>query len=36
VYITHDQLEALTVADEMAIMNHDGEIEQVAKPKRNL
>ena len=33
VYITHDQLEALTVADSMAIMNHDGEIEQVGTPK---
>lgn len=33
VYITHDQLEALTVADSMAIMNYDGEIEQVGTPK---
>src|SRR5205085_3649329 len=33
VYVTHDQLEALTVADHMAIMNHDGEIEQVGTPK---
>ncbi len=33
VYITHDQIEALTVADSMAIMNHDGEIEQVGTPK---
>ena len=24
VYVTHDQFEALTVADHMAIMNHDG------------
>jgi spermidine/putrescine transport system ATP-binding protein len=33
VYVTHDQLEALTVADYMAIMNADGEIEQVGTPK---
>jgi spermidine/putrescine transport system ATP-binding protein len=33
VYVTHDQLEALTVADYMAIMNHEGEIEQVGTPK---
>lgn len=33
VYITHDQVEALTVADSMAIMNYDGEIEQVGTPK---
>lgn len=33
VYVTHDQFEALTVADYMAIMNHDGEIEQVGTPK---
>jgi spermidine/putrescine transport system ATP-binding protein len=33
VYVTHDQLEALTVADQMAIMNHRGEIEQVGTPK---
>lgn len=32
VYVTHDQFEALTVADQMAIMN-DGEIEQVGTPK---
>jgi spermidine/putrescine transport system ATP-binding protein len=34
VYVTHDQLEALTVADYMAIMNHDGEIEQIGTPKQ--
>lgn len=34
VYVTHDQLEALTVADSMAIMNADGEIEQVGSPKQ--
>jgi spermidine/putrescine transport system ATP-binding protein len=33
VYVTHDQFEALTVADRMAIMNGDGEIEQVGTPK---
>lgn len=33
VYVTHDQSEALTVADSMAIMNYDGEIEQVGTPK---
>ncbi|MEX0672190.1 MAG: ABC transporter ATP-binding protein [Candidatus Babeliales bacterium] len=33
VYVTHDQLEALTVADQMAIMTPDGVIDQVGKPK---
>lgn len=33
IYVTHDQFEALTVADQMAIMNHQGEIEQVGHPK---
>src|ERR1700722_168321 len=33
VYVTHDQFEALTVADQMAIMNHKGEIEQIGTPK---
>ncbi|MFC1842565.1 ABC transporter ATP-binding protein [Candidatus Dependentiae bacterium] len=33
VYVTHDQFEALTVADRMAIMNSDGEIDQVGTPK---
>jgi len=33
IYVTHDQFEALPVADFMAIMNHDGEIEQVGSPK---
>lgn len=32
VYVTHDQVEALTVADSMAIMN-DGDIEQVGSPE---
>jgi spermidine/putrescine transport system ATP-binding protein len=34
VYVTHDQFEALTVADQMAIMNHDGYIEQIGTPKQ--
>lgn len=33
IYVTHDQSEALTVADHMAIMNKDGHIEQVGTPK---
>ncbi len=33
IYVTHDQFEALTVADQMAIMNHKGEIEQTGTPK---
>ncbi len=33
VYVTHDPLEALTVADTMAIMNEDGEIEQIGTPE---
>ncbi len=33
IYVTHDQFEALTVADHMAIMNHEGEIEQIGTPK---
>ena len=33
IYVTHDPFEALTVADRMAIMNADGEIEQVGTPK---
>lgn len=33
VYVTHDQYEALTVADYMAIMNYNGEIAQVGTPK---
>lgn len=34
VYVTHDQFEALTVADHMAIMNHKGRIEQIGTPKQ--
>lgn len=33
IYITHDQFEALTVADYMAIMDHEGNVEQVGTPK---
>lgn len=33
IYVTHDQFEALTVADQMAIMNPDGQIEQLGTPK---
>lgn len=33
VYVTHDQSEALAAADQMAIMNFDGEIEQIGTPK---
>ena len=33
-YVTHDQTEALTVADQMAIMNHDGQIEQIGTPQQ--
>lgn len=32
-YVTHDQFEALTVADQMVIMNHHGAIEQTGTPK---
>lgn len=32
-YVTHDQFEALTVADQMAIMNQNGTIEQIGTPK---
>lgn len=32
-YVTHDQFEALTVADQMAIMNHDGTIAQIGTSK---
>lgn len=34
VYVTHDQHEALTVADQMAIMNFNGRIEQIGTPKQ--
>jgi spermidine/putrescine transport system ATP-binding protein len=32
VYVTHDQEEALTMSDRLAVMNH-GEIEQIGSPK---
>lgn len=34
VYVTHDQSEALAVADFVAIMNADGNIEQIGTPKQ--
>lgn len=33
VYVTHDQFEALTVSAQMAIMNEQGNIEQIGTPK---
>ncbi len=33
VYVTHDPSEALALADQMAIMNEDGIVEQVGTPK---
>jgi spermidine/putrescine transport system ATP-binding protein len=33
IYVTHDQFEALTVSDQMAIMNKQGYIEQMGTPK---
>ena len=33
IYVTHDQIEALTLAGQMAIMNADGEIEQTGSPE---
>lgn len=33
VYVTHDQFEALTVADHMAIMKNNGNIAQIGTPK---
>jgi len=34
IYVTHDQLEALAVSHQMAIMNHQGHIEQIGFPKK--
>jgi ABC-type Fe3+/spermidine/putrescine transport system ATPase subunit len=34
VYVTHDQVEALTVADQLAILNADGKIEQIGTPQQ--
>lgn len=33
VYVTHDQSEALAVADQIAVMNYDGQVEQIGTPK---
>lgn len=33
IYVTHDQMEALTVADRMAILSTHGRIEQLSTPK---
>ena len=35
VYVTHDQVEAMTLADRVVVMN-DGRIEQVGTPHRAL
>jgi spermidine/putrescine transport system ATP-binding protein len=32
-YVTHDPFEALTVADQLAIMNLDGQVEQIGTPE---
>jgi len=34
VYVTHDQSEALTVADHMVIFNHKGNVAQIGTPKQ--
>jgi len=34
VYVTHDQFEALTVADHMAILSYHGQIAQIGTPKQ--
>ena len=34
IYVTHDQAEALTLADQMAIMNNHSNIEQVGTPEQ--
>ncbi len=36
VYVTHDQFEALTVADQMAIMNHQWSDRADRHPQRDL
>lgn len=33
VYVTHDQSEALAIADQIAIMNQNGQVEQIGTPK---
>ena len=35
VYVTHDQVEAMTLADRVVVMNH-GRIEQIGTPERPL
>ena len=35
VYVTHDQVEAMTLADRVVVMNH-GRIEQIGTPERTL
>ena len=32
VYVTHDQIEAMTMADKVAVLNR-GELQQVASPQ---
>jgi spermidine/putrescine transport system ATP-binding protein len=34
IYVTHDQFEALTISEQMAIMNEHGDIEQKGTPKQ--
>ena len=35
IYVTHDQIEAMTMADQIVVM-HDGSIEQIGSPLRAL
>jgi multiple sugar transport system ATP-binding protein len=35
VYVTHDQIEAMTMADKIVVM-HDGIVEQIGTPARAL
>ena len=35
VYVTHDQIEAMAMADKIAVMNH-GVVEQIGTPQRDL
>ena len=35
VYVTHDQIEAMTMADKIVVM-HDGRVEQIGTPARPL
>lgn len=34
IYVTHDQAEALTLADQMAILNSSGTVEQIGTPEQ--